>query len=73
MRSLTRRAPTVSTRRIFACCLLGVALWLPGCALGTIPATYSPEEMAATCQRNGGVWRGFVGEGYCEYQSPGFL
>ena len=68
MRSLMRSPIFFS-----ACCLIGVAMWLPGCALGTIPPTYSPEEMAATCQRNGGVWRGFVGEGYCEYQSPGFL
>lgn len=65
---------TRGTRQILGGCLLAAALWLPGCALGTIPPTYTPEELAMTCARNGGVWRAFVGpDGYCEYQSPGFL
>ena len=63
------------TRGILGCCLLAVATWLPGCAaMGTIAPTYTPEELAMICMRNGGVWRAFVGpDGYCEYQSPGFL
>ena len=68
---MTRR-----TRRILGCSLLAAAMWLPGCAalMGSIPPTYTPEELAMTCTRNGGVWRWFVGpDGYCEYQSPGFL
>jgi hypothetical protein len=44
-----------------------------GLRAGDDPGDVLPEEMAATCQRDGGVWRGFIGEGYCEYQSPGFL
>ena len=68
---MTRR-----TRRMLGCCLLAAAMWLPGCAAlsGNIPPTYTPEELAMTCIRNGGVWRAFVSpDGYCEYQSPGFL
>ena len=63
-------------RGILGCCLLAAAMWLPGCAAmrGSIPPTYTPDELAMICIRNGGVWRAFVGpEGYCEYQSPGFL
>ena len=63
-------------RRIIAFGAFGLsvaALSLTGCG-GVIPPTYTIEEMAARCTRDGGVWRGFVGyEGYCEYQSPGFL
>src|SRR5262245_40953024 len=73
----TGHGPTVSTRRVLeSClgsCLLGVALWLSGCASGVIPPTYTPEELAATCERTGGVWRRFVGEGYCEYRGGDFL
>jgi len=74
MRPLDRPGKILpSTRRLLAGSLLAVALSSAGCAMGMIPPTYSPEELAATCQRNGGVWRGYIGEGYCEYQSPGFL
>jgi|RhiMetdeSRZDD1v2_1073273.scaffolds.fasta_scaffold957699_2 hypothetical protein len=68
---MTRR-----TRSILGCCLIAAAMWLPGCAAmtGSIPPTYTTEELAMTCMRNGGVWRAFVSpDGYCEYQSPGFL
>ena len=68
---MTRR-----TRSILGCCLIAAAMWLPGCAAmtGSIPPTYTTEELAMTCIRNGGVWRAFVSpDGYCEYLSPGFL
>jgi hypothetical protein len=53
--------------------LLCVTTWLAGCSSVPIPPTYTIEELAARCSRDGGVWRSFVGDGYCEHQSPGFL
>ena len=59
---------------MIACALALTALSIAGCAGGPFPPTYTIEEMAVRCTRDGGVWRGFVGtEGYCEHQSPGFL
>ena len=53
---------------------LVAVLFLPsGCGTVPIPPTYTIEELAAKCTREGGVWRAFVGEGYCEHQSPGFI
>jgi len=60
--------------RLVAVVGLVAALVLPsGCGTLPIPSTYTIEELAAKCAREGGVWRSFVGEGYCEYQSPGFI
>jgi hypothetical protein len=64
---------TTRIRRILACGLVGVALSLSGCASGLIPPTYTGEELAAKCSRDGGVWRAHVADGYCEHQSPGFI
>ena len=62
------------TRGIAVGCLLFVAALSSGCAGMPFPPTYTIEEMAARCIRDGGVRRGFVGyDGYCEYQSAGFL
>ena len=66
----------VLRRRTRFVAVLGLvaALFLPsGCGTLPIPPTYTIEELAAKCAREGGVWRSFVGEGYCEYQSPGFI
>ena len=62
------------TRWIVTGCLALAALASQGCAGMPFPPTYTIEEMAARCIRDGGVWRGFVGyEGYCEHQSAGFM
>lgn len=53
--------------------LLCAMTWLAGCSSVPIPPTYTIDELAARCIRDGGVWRAHVGEGYCEQQSPGFL
>jgi hypothetical protein len=53
--------------------LLCATTWLVACSSVPIPPTYTIEELAARCIRDGGVWRAHVGEGYCEHQSPGFL
>ena len=74
--SPTARLARVLRRRTRFVAVLGLvaALFLPsGCGTLPIPPTYTIEELAAKCAREGGVWRSFVGEGYCEYQSPGFI
>jgi hypothetical protein len=65
--------PTRRPRRVLALCLALTALVLGGCSSVSMGRAYSPDELAWQCQRNGGVWRSFVGDGYCEIQSPGFL
>jgi predicted small lipoprotein YifL len=54
--------------------LLGLAVTiLAGCGSTARPPLYTPEELRATCERQGGWWRPSILDGYCEYQSPGFL
>jgi hypothetical protein len=53
-------------------CLVA-GLTLAGCSGVINQPPYTPEELAQECARTGGVFRGFIGNGYCEYQSPGFL
>lgn len=60
-------------RRVVALCLAVTPLVLAGCSSVPLGPTYTPAELAQKCERNGGVWRSFVGDGYCEHQSPGFL
>jgi hypothetical protein len=60
------------TRSVGLPFLCGVAL-LVGCSSVPIPPTYTIDELAARCIRDGGVWRAHVADGYCEQQSPGFL
>jgi len=72
---MTFRAGTLVTRRagrVAALCLALASLMVAGCSM-PMGATVTPDELAWQCQRNGGVWRSFVGDGYCEIQSPGFL
>lgn len=46
---------------------------LVGCGGVPLAPLYTPEELRATCQRQGGWWRPNILDGYCEYQAPGFL
>jgi len=46
---------------------------LVGCGSTARPPLYTPEELRATCERQGGWWRPNILDGYCEYQFPGFL
>ena len=73
---MTFRADRLSmrrARRVLALCLAVTSLVLAGCGSVAFGPTYTPDELAWQCQRSGGVWRSFVGDGYCEYQGPGFL
>ena len=65
--------PHRSLRRLAALSLLATLLLTSGCGNVAIERPYTTEDLARNCIRNGGVWRPFVGEGYCEYPSPGFL
>jgi hypothetical protein len=56
-----------------SCVVLTAGLTLAGCSGVINQPPYTPEELAQECARGGGVYRGYVGNGYCEYQSPGFL
>jgi hypothetical protein len=62
-------------RRALVAVLAGT---LCGCA-SLASQTYYPEgwtreqQAAWECTRTGGWWRPNIAEGYCEYQSPGFL
>lgn len=54
--------------------LLGLTMTiLAGCGGIARPPLYTPEELRATCERQGGWWRPDMLDGYCEYQLPGFL
>jgi hypothetical protein len=53
--------------------VLAAMMWIAGCSTVPIPPTYTVDELAAYCVRDGGVWRAHVADGYCEHQSPGFL
>jgi hypothetical protein len=53
---------------------LGLALIvLAGCGGTARAPLYTPEELGVTCERQGGWWRPNILDGYCEYQSPGFM
>lgn len=61
-------------RRAIAAPLIASAL-LAGCGGLTGPGrgpTYTPAELGAICQRDGGWWRldTLIGGGFCEYQGP---
>jgi len=44
-----------------------------GCAGLAPPGVYPPRDPARECERDGGVWRPYINDGYCEIQAPGFL
>ena len=70
-RQLVRAMPTMAWSRVL---LLGLAVaLLVGCGGPPRPPLYTPEELRATCERQGGWWRPNILDGYCEYQTPGFL
>jgi hypothetical protein len=60
-------------RRVLVLGLAVIPLVLAGCSSVPFGPAYTSDELAWQCQRSGGVWRSFVGDGYCEYQGPGFL
>ena len=53
--------------------LLALVALLPGCGMAPIAPAMTLEDQAQECVRTGGWWRPRVAEGYCEYESPGFL
>jgi hypothetical protein len=65
---------TTSRRiRLAALCLVAVLPLVSGCGSVAIQRPYTTDELARICSRGGGVWRPHVADGYCEYQSPGFM
>ena len=40
-----------------------------GCASMPQGPTYTEAELKAICERRGGLWRGNLITGYCEYQT----
>jgi hypothetical protein len=70
-RQLVRVMPTMAWSRTL---LVGlVVAVLVGCGGTPRPPLYTPEELRATCERQGGWWRPNILDGYCEYQSPGWM
>ena len=64
------RQPAMAWTRVV---LLGLAVTiLVGCGNTARAPLYTPEELRATCERQGGWWRPNILDGYCEYQFPGF-
>jgi hypothetical protein len=49
----------------------GAVTILVGCGSTERPPLYTPAELRATCERQGGWWRPNILDGYCEYQFPG--
>lgn len=64
-RVVSRQSAMAWTRVV----LLGLAVTvLVGCGNTARAPLYTPEELKATCERQGGWWRPNILDGYCEYQ-----
>jgi hypothetical protein len=58
-------------RRLVLMVLIALLL---GCGTARIEPPYTEVELKAICERRGGWWHdGTIREGFCEYQTPGFL
>jgi hypothetical protein len=60
-----------AARRVTIAASLGAAVCGLFTACSTMPSgpTYTDAELQATCERQGGWWRGSLIAGYCEYQA----
>ncbi|HXA94306.1 MAG TPA: hypothetical protein VN323_02045 [Candidatus Dormibacteraeota bacterium] len=69
------RLTKISSHRVLAALLLGVAMCalFSACSSIPVPPLYTEAELKAACQRRGGWWRSDLIPGYCEFQSASRL